>query len=181
MPPSAPAENDTLPELVLLLTDPLAADAAFFRSAYEDVLGLTLSGGTEFVKGDFPSFMFQSAGILMSVWVGNRQYGDPYFHSVFPHHDLRAIRSSLGFLAGRRLRKHQGWISACLIREEQSTGLDPYVHLGRALYPFALPGAAVGLIAPVLRRAVLFSPEHAQLLRTGDIRQIFSLSNEHTA
>jgi hypothetical protein len=171
----APVEKEVLPELVLLLTEPLVVDAGFLRSAYEAVLGLSLEGGTEFVTGTFPFFMFQSAGILMSVSLGDDQYGDAELHSAFPHHDLRAVQSSLGFLARRRLAKHRGWIGACLLREQQPSGLDPYVHVGRALCPFALPGAAVGLIAPAIAQAVLFSPEHAQLLRSGSVRQIFSL------
>lgn len=172
---TAPTEKERLPELVLLMSQPLIADAAFLRSAYEEVLGLGLWNETEFVRGEFPFFMFQSAGILVSVALGDRRYGDPYFHPAFPHHDLAAVRGSVGLLAGRRLARHRGWISACLLREREPSGLDPYVHVGRALCPFALPGRAVGLIAPTMRRAALFGDNHEQLLRAGDVRGIFSL------
>ncbi len=178
MPDSPPVEREVLPELVLLLAEPLIVDAAFLRSAYEDVLGLSLSGGTDFVTGAFPFFMFQSEGVLVSVSLGDRQYGHPCFHSAFPHHDLRAVQAPLGFFAGRRLAQHQGWVAACLLREQTPSSLGPYVHVGRALCPFALQGAAVGLVAPTMRRAALFSDDHAQLLRAGDVRQIFSLPDD---
>lgn len=117
--------------------------------------------------------MFQSAGVLLSVSFGDRPYGDPYFHAAFPNHDLGAVQCSLGFFARRRITKHKGWINACLLREQKPTGQNPYVHVGRALCPFALPGAAVCLVEPKMHRASLFSEEHGQLLRDGDVQRIF--------
>jgi hypothetical protein len=63
---SGPA-RDSLPELVLLLQEPLIADASFLRSAYQAVLGLKLESDTEFVTGQFRIFGFQTAGVLVSV------------------------------------------------------------------------------------------------------------------
>ncbi len=160
------------------MAEPLRVDATFLRSAYQEVLGLNLSSSTEFVLGMFPFFMLQSAGILVHMAFGYRPYGDPFFHSAFPHHDVTAVRGSLGSAPGRRIATHQGWISASLIREQQPSGLDPYIHVGRALCPFALPGAAVGLIAPLIGRAVHFSNELGQLLRVGDVRRIFSIPDD---
>jgi hypothetical protein len=81
---SSPPQKEALPELVLLMAEPLDVDAVFLRSAYEEVLGLSLSSNTEFVKGEWPFFMFQSAGILVSIVLGDRRYGDPYFYCALP-------------------------------------------------------------------------------------------------
>ena len=170
---SVPIAKEALPELVLLMQEPLIVDAGFLRSAYQAVLDLKLNSDTEFVIGEFPFFMFQTAGILVSVTMSDGRYGAAEYREAFPHHDLSAVQSSLGFLDRRRIAKHQGWIGACLLREQQPSGLDPYVHVGRALCPFALPEAAVGVVAPRLGRAALFSEEHQQLLRAGDMHQIF--------
>jgi hypothetical protein len=170
---STSISKESLPELVLLMQEPLIVDAAFLRSAYQAVLDLKLDGDPEFVTGQFPFFMFQNAGVLVSVTMRDGKFGVAEYREAFPHHDLSAVQTSLGFFDRRRIARHQGWIGACLLREAQPGGFDPYVHVGRALCPFALPGASVGLVAPRLGRAALYSKEHKQLLRTGDVRQIF--------
>jgi hypothetical protein len=170
---STSTTKEPLPELVLLMQEPLVADAGFLRSAYEAVLKLKFNEHAEFVTGQFPLFMFQTAGVLVSVVLGGCRYGAVEYHEAFPHHDWAAVQNSLGFFHRRRIAKHQGWISACLLRERQPSGLDPYVHVGRAVCPFALLGAAVGVVAPALGKAALFSEEHQQLLRAGDMEQVF--------
>lgn len=165
--------KEETPELVLLMHEPLVVDADFLCSAYKEVLGLKLGGDTEFVTGQFPYFMFQTNGVLVSVTLSDRIFGDPEYHEAFPHHDLSAIQKSLGFLDRRRIAKHQGWIGACFLREQQPSGIDPYVHVGRALCPFALPDAAVGLVSPRMQKATLFLEQHGTMLRNGDVRQIF--------
>jgi hypothetical protein len=167
--------KESLPELVLLLQEPFVVDAGFLRSAYEAVLALKLDGDAELVTGQFPFFMLQTAGVLVSVTTGGDRYGAVEYREAFPHHDWAAVQSSLGFFDRRRIARHQGWISACLVREQQPSGLDPYVHVGRAVCPFALPEAAVGVVAPALGRVALFSEEHQRLLRAGDIEQIFGI------
>ena len=171
---SFPILGEPLTELVLLMQEPLTADADFLRSAYQTVLDLKLDTDTEFVTGQFPFFMFQTAGTLVSVTMSDGRYGAAKYREAFPHHDLSAVQSSLGFLERRRIARHQGWIGACLLRELPS-GLNPYVYVGRALCPFALPEAAVGVVAPKLGRAAPFSEEHHQSLRAGDVHQIFGI------
>lgn len=67
---NSPASNE-VHELVLLMEEPLIVDAGFLRSAYHDFLGLKLDTETEFVIGQFPFFMFQTAGVLVSVTMGD--------------------------------------------------------------------------------------------------------------
>ena len=157
------------------MQEPLIVDAGFLRSAYQTVLDLKLDSDTEFVTGQFPFFMFQTAGVLVSVTISDGRYGAVEYREAFPHHDLSAVQSALGFLDRRRIARHRGWIAACLSREQQPSGLDPYLHVGRALCPFALPEAAVGVVAPRLGRASLYAEEHQQLLRAGNVRQIFGI------
>jgi len=175
---SAPNRKGALPELVLLMQEPLIIDVGFLQSAYKEVLHLELDSNTEFIKGQFPFFMLQTAGVLVSVTTSGCAYGATAYRDAFPHHDLSAVQRSLGFFDRRRMAKHRGWIGACLLREQEPSGLDPFVHVGRALYPFALPKAAVGLVAPGLGAAALFSQEHRELLRAGDVNRIFGTQSD---
>jgi hypothetical protein len=90
--------------------------------------------------------------------------------------DLSIVQKTLGFFDRRRLARHQGWIGACLLRVQQPDDLlAQYVHVGRALCPFALPEAAVGIIAPGLERAAPFAEVHQQLLRDGNMSGLFGI------
>ena len=72
---SAPIAKEALPELILLMHEPLIVDAGFLQSAYQAILDLKLDGDTEFVTGQFPFFMFQTAGVLVSVTTSDGRYG----------------------------------------------------------------------------------------------------------
>ena len=148
-----------VPEIVLLLNSAFSFSAEFLQSAYESVLGITLSisepDSTNCIVGKYPTFVIQHKGVLLSLVSLTGAYGSNDAQVLFPHHDHEAARSSLSFLQKLRFSLSESWVSLSWLRTEPNDGIDPYEHITRFLSPFLFD--THGIVDPITNRAVLLN------------------------
>jgi hypothetical protein len=169
-------DHKPLPELVLLLAEPLVVEATFIQGAIEHALGVSLSVGegddTEFVTGTWPIFFFQFGGRLMQIKLPAKPYfsaASRPFVSGDPDALLRTAREE-GL--GDEVAAHQGWIAVTYMNPPPPDGEDPFWYVAKVLGAFAIADA-LAIIHPARGLISKWDDEMMEMLEEGDYASIF--------
>ena len=171
------ASDPSLPELVLLLHEPLAFEPSFLQGAVMAAFGVMLPtdepDAEEFVTGEMPIFFVQLKGRLLQV----KSMPIPYFEPEvrqFVTGDPRGLRESITDRELlREIDRHKGWISATLMNPDvEPQGKDRFRYPSRMLSAFALEEIAA-LVWPAENRAIAWEFDMQQVLRKGKGRELF--------
>jgi uncharacterized protein YegJ (DUF2314 family) len=154
------SEDEETPSLVVLLPKPRHPElftADYLTGVIEATFGRTLSrdgGGTEFVAGEWPAFIAQFGGRIVSILHGP----GPYFD------DPAAAAASLPELrVAHAVRDHRAFLAVSLLHDYDDGGHDPYRTLGPLAVALAEPRGCP--LAPAGARAALavYWPEGSQV------------------
>ena len=171
------ASDPLVPELVLLLQEPLAFEASFLQGAVVAAFGVMVAidepDAEEFVTGAMPTFLVQIKKRLLQVKSMPLSYFDPKVRS-FVSGEPDALRASI---TDRSLLKevsaHKGWISVALMNPDvEPQGKDRFRYPSRMLSAFAFEEIAA-LVWPAENRAIAWEFEMQKVLRKGKGRELF--------
>lgn len=167
-----------LPELVLLLEEPLPFTAEFLQGAVVAAFGRVLPtdqpDATEFVTGEYPVFFVRLKGRLLQVKSMPMLYDDPAvreFVSGDPGALFRTIRDP-----GLReaVARHQGWIAVTFMNpDDLPPGKDPYRYVSKMLAAFAWDAVAA-LVWPAEGRVIAWDFAMQDVLARGKGLTLFA-------
>jgi hypothetical protein len=148
---SQQGSSGSVPELVLLLEEPLVFEAEFLQgavlSAFRKSLPIGEPDSTEFVTGEFPVFFVQIKRRLLQI----KSMPLPYFDAdvrPFVNGDPEAILRGLQDPDLKEaVARHKAWISVALMNPDaEPEGKDPYRYPSRMLSAFGFEEIAAILL-----------------------------------
>lgn len=174
--PSRPTV-DTMPELVLLLEEPIMAGVKFVQGAVEHALNVSLPAGepnsTEFVTGEFPIFFFQTDGKLLQIKFMPHTYFDPQvrpFVNGDPALLLRKVQKDPDLQAA--VDAHKAWVSVSFMNAKGNK--DPYSYVARMIWAFAIADVAA-IVWPIRNEIRPWNADMLDVLETGAHAVLFEV------